>query len=442
MEDFLAARLQMAVSLGFHIIFACIGMAMPFLMAIAEYKWIRTGQQVYQDLAKAWSKGVAIFFATGAVSGTVLSFELGLLWPTFMKHAGPIFGMPFSWEGTAFFVEAIALGLFLYGWDKLKPWTHWWTGIVVGISGVASGIFVVAANAWMNSPAGFDWVNGQAINIDPVAAMFNDAWFSQALHMTIAAFVATGFAVAGLHALLLLKNRGNIFHRKAMKIALAVGAVAAIVQPLSGDYSAKDVAERQPVKLAAMEGHFETSQPAPLIIGGIPDEEAEEVHYAIEIPRMLSFLAHGDFNAEVTGLDQFPRDEWPPVVITHIAFQIMVGAGLIMMGVGLLYLYLYWKKRPKVFSRWFLWLVGICMPLGFIAVEAGWTVTEVGRQPWIIYGIMRTKDALSSMPGLQYPFYMFTALYLLLTGILIWLMRRQIITLSERYESANTIENS
>lgn len=442
MEDLLAARLQMAVSLGFHIIFACIGIAMPFLMAVAEYKWIKTGQKVYQDLAKAWSKGVAIFFATGAVSGTVLSFELGLLWPTFMEHAGPIFGMPFSWEGTAFFVEAIALGLFLYGWDKLRPWVHWGTGVVVGLAGVASGIFVVAANGWMNSPAGFDWVDGQAINVDPVAAMFNDAWFSQALHMTLAAFVATGFAVAGLHALLLLKDRKNIFHQKALKIALVVGGIAAILQPLSGDYAAKDVADRQPAKLAAMEGHFETSQPAPLIIGGIPDEENERVDYAIEIPRLLSFLAHGDFNAEVTGLDQFPRSEWPPVLITHIAFQIMVGTGVIMMLVGLLYFYFLWRKRKIFQKQWFLWLVGLCTPLGFIAVEAGWTVTEVGRQPWIIYGIMKTEDALSPMPGLQYSFYMITALYLLLTAIVSWLMYRQIITLSDRYESANKIQDA
>ena len=437
MEDLLAARLQMAVSLGFHIIFACIGMAMPFLMAIAEYKWIKTGRQVYQDLARAWSKGVAIFFATGAVSGTVLSFELGLLWPTFMEHAGPIFGMPFSWEGTAFFIEAIALGLFLYGWDKLRPWVHWGTGLVVGISGVASGIFVVAANAWMNSPAGFDWVNGRAINIDPVAAMFNDAWFSQALHMTLAAFVATGFAVAGIHALLLLKERKNLFHQKALKIALVVGGIAAILQPLSGDYAAKDVAERQPAKLAAMEGLFETSQPAPLVLGGIPDEENQRVNYAIEIPGMLSFLAHGNFNAEVTGLDQIPRDEWPPVLITHVAFQIMVGAGLLMMLVSLFYFYFLWQKRGILQKKWFLWLVGICTPLGFIAVEAGWTVTEVGRQPWIIYGIMKTEDALSPMPGLQYSFYMITALYLLLTLIVTWLMHRQIITLSSRYKSVN-----
>lgn len=437
MEDLLAARLQMAVSLGFHIIFAGIGMAMPFLMAVAEYKWLRTGEQAYRDLAGAWSKGVAIFFATGAVSGTVLSFELGLLWPTFMEHAGPIFGMPFSWEGTAFFVEAIALGLFLYGWDKLDRWVHWASGLVVGVSGVASGIFVISANAWMNSPAGFDWVNGQAINVDPVAAMFNDAWFSQALHMTIAAFVATGFAVAGLHALLLLKHRDSVFHRKAMTIALTIGAVAAIVQPISGDYSAKDVAERQPAKLAAMESHFKTEKPAGLIIGGIPDVENEEVHYAIEIPGLLSFLAHGSFDAEVTGLDAFPKEEWPPVLITHIAFQVMVGCGMLMALVGILYLALQWRWKHLIRRRWFLWLVGLMTPLGFIAVEAGWTVTEVGRQPWIIYGIMKTEEAVTNMPGLQYPFILFTGLYLVLTGILIWLMYRQVITLPDKYESVH-----
>ncbi|MDR8391634.1 cytochrome ubiquinol oxidase subunit I [Aliifodinibius sp. S!AR15-10] len=437
MEDLLSARLQMAISLGFHIIFACIGMAMPFLMAVAEYKWIKTGKVVYRDLAKAWSKGVAIFFATGAVSGTLLSFELGLLWPTFMEHAGPIFGMPFSWEGTAFFVEAIALGLFLYGWDKLNKWVHWSSGLVVGLSGVASGIFVLAANAWMNSPAGFDWVNGQAINIDPVAAMFNDAWFSQALHMTIAAFVATGFAVAGLHALLLLKHRNSDFHRKAMKIALAIGAVAALLQPLSGDYSAKDVADRQPAKLAAMESHFETKKGAGLVIGGIPDVENREVNYGIEVPGLLSFLAHGSFDAEVTGLEEFPEEEWPPVLITHIAFQVMVGCGMLMALVGLMYLLFEWKWKHLITRRWFLWLVGIMAPLGFIAVEAGWTVTEVGRQPWIIYGIMKTEDALTSMPGLQYPFYLFTGLYLFLSIVLVWLMARQISTLEETYESVS-----
>src|SRR5687767_6955830 len=264
MDDLVAARLQMAVSLGFHIVFACIGMTMPVLMAYSEWKWLRTGRQVYLDLTKAWSKGVAIFFAVGAVSGTVLSFELGLLWPTFMQHAGPIIGMPFSWEGTAFFVEAIALGIFLYGWNRLNKWVHWASGIVVGISGVLSGIFVVAANSWMNSPAGFDWVNGKAVNIDPVAAMFNDAWLSQAIHMTLAAFVSTSFAVAGVHAFLLRKNKAREFHRQAVRTALIFGAVAALLQPLSGDLSAKDVAKRQPAKLAALEALYKTSKPADL----------------------------------------------------------------------------------------------------------------------------------------------------------------------------------
>src|SRR4051794_3525973 len=186
----------MAISLGFHIVFSCIGMTMPWLMAVAQWRWLSTRDPLYRELARAWAKGVAVFFAVGAVSGTVLSFELGLLWPTFMKHAGPIFGMPFSLEGTAFFIEAIALGFFLYGWERFNPWFHWVTGVVVGISGIVSGILVVAANSWMNSPSGFDFVNGQYLNIDPMKAMFNAAWFQQALHMSIAAFAATGFAVA------------------------------------------------------------------------------------------------------------------------------------------------------------------------------------------------------------------------------------------------------
>src|SRR4051812_39320274 len=234
MHDLVAARMQMALSLGFHIVFSCIGMTMPVLMAFSEWRWLRTGKQVYLDVTKAWSKGVAIFFAVGAVSGTVLSFELGLLWPGFMKHAGAIIGMPFSWEGTAFFIEAIAIGIFLYGWDRLNRWMHWLSGIVVGISGVLSGIFVVSANAWMNSPSGFRWVGGKPVDIDPVAAMFNKAWLSQSIHMTLAAFISTGFAVAGVHAWLLLKNRNNTFHAHAMKIAFAFAAVAALLQPLSG----------------------------------------------------------------------------------------------------------------------------------------------------------------------------------------------------------------
>lgn len=429
MDNFLAARLQMTVSFVFHIVFACIGMTMPWLMFIAELKWIKTGKQVYLDLAKAWSRGVAIFFAVGAVSGTVLSFELGLLWPKFMLHAGAIIGMPFSWEGTAFFMEAIALGFFLYGWKRVNKWIHLTSGLVVGIAGVLSGIFVVAANSWMNSPTGFDWVNGHAINIDPLKAMFNKAWFQQALHMTIAAFASTCFAVAGIHALMLLYHKGNEFHTNAIKIALAFGIVAAFLQPISGDISAKNVAKIQPAKLAAMESLFKTSKPASLVIGGIPDVKNEKVKYGIHIPNLLSFLAHDDFNAEVQGLDKTKKEDWPPVLIVHIAFQIMVFMGLLMVGAGILYLFFTFKWKGNLEKRWWLKTLVWLTPVGFIAVEAGWIVTEVGRQPWIIYGIMKTKDAVTPMPGVQYPFFIITIIYLLLTFVVFWLLHRQIMAI-------------
>lgn len=426
MDDLIAARSQMALSLGFHIIFACIGMVMPFFMATSHLLYLKSGNVLYKDITKAWSKGVAIFFVTGAVSGTMLSFELGLLWPRFMEHAGPIFGMPFSLEGTAFFIEAIAIGFFLYGWDKFNKWFHWFTGVIVGVSGLASGILVVAANGWMNSPAGFDYVDGKYLNIDPIAAMFNDAWFEQALHMMVAAFVATSFAVAGIHALMLLKGKNVKFHTKAFRVAIIFGAVSAILQPLTGDIAAKDVAKRQPAKLAAMEAHFETEEHAPLIIGGIPDEKAEKVRYAIKIPGALSYLAHGNFSAEVTGLDKIPDEEQPPVAITHYAFQVMVLAGMLLLALGILYLVAHFVKHDWLKKQWFLKLFVMATPLGFLAVEAGWTVTEVGRQPWIMYGIMKTKDALTPMPGIMYSFMVITAIYISLSAIVIFLLYRQI----------------
>jgi cytochrome d ubiquinol oxidase subunit I len=345
--------------------------------------------------------------------------------------------MPFSWEGTAFFMEAIALGLFLYGWKRVNKWVHLISGLVVGIAGVLSGIFVVAANAWMNSPAGFDWVNGQAINIDPVKAMFNKAWFQQALHMTIAAFASTSFAVAGIHALMQLRHKGYEIHIKAVNIALAFGTVAAMLQPISGDISAKNIAKLQPVKLAAMESLFKTSKPAPLVIGGIPDVKKEKVKYGLYIPKLLSFLAHGDFNAEVEGLDKTNKDGWPPIVIVHFAFQIMVLMGILMVSAGILYLFFRFKWKENLEKRWWLKTLIWITPVGFIAVEAGWIVTEVGRQPWIIYGIMKTSDAVTPMPGIQYPFYLITVIYLLLTFVVFWLMRRQIIAIHTNPQNIN-----
>ncbi len=425
MDNLDAARLQMAFTLMFHIVFACIGMVMPFFMIVAHKKWLNTRNPVYLKLTKSWQKGVAIFFVTGAVSGTALSFELGLLWPEFMKHAGPIIGMPFSLEGAAFFIEAIALGFYLYGWDKIPEKFHWLTGVIVGLAGVASGILVVSANGWMNAPSGFEYVNGEFLNIDPIQALLNPAWFTQALHMTLAAFVATGFAVAGIHAFQIYRKKQVELHKKAFKIAITFGAIAAILQPLSGDLSAKDIAERQPVKLAAMEAHYNTASGVPLYIGGIVDNETQEVKYKIAIPKALSFLAFGDFDATVKGLNDFPEDHRPNVAITHYAFQIMVGIGTILLVFGLIFFIS--LKRPKWWQNKTFWLVFICLgPLGFIALEAGWVVTEVGRQPWIIHNIMKTKDAVTPMPGMVFSFYMYVILYSILAMAVTWLMARQI----------------
>jgi cytochrome bd ubiquinol oxidase subunit I len=426
MDNLLAARSQMAMSLGFHIIFAAVGIAMPLLMVVAEWRWLRTREEVYLTLAKRWAKGTAILFAVGAVSGTVLSFELGLLWPKFMEQAGAIIGMPFSLEGFAFFTEAIFLGIYLYGWNRVSPRKHLFAGAMVAVSGALSGIFVVIANAWMNSPTGFDWVDGRPVNIDPLAALLNPMAFSQTLHMTIAAYAATGFLVAGVHAFMLLGERENLFHRRALAIALAVGGVAATLQPLSGDISARAVAVTQPVKLAAMEGHFETEARAPLRIGGLPDEEKRETKYSIEIPAGLSILSFHDPNAVVQGLNDFPRELWPNVTIVHLAFQVMVGLGTLMMLAALWGALTWWRKRALPDGKWFLRSLVALAPAGMIAIEAGWVVTEVGRQPWIIQGVMKTAEAVTPMPGLVVPFVTFTLLYVFLSVIVVWLLIRQV----------------
>ncbi|HSE21162.1 MAG TPA: cytochrome ubiquinol oxidase subunit I [Pyrinomonadaceae bacterium] len=426
MDDLIAARSQMAMSLAFHIVFAAIGIAMPLLMVIAEGLWLKSKEDVYLLLAKKWAKGTAILFAVGAVSGTVLSFELGLLWPTFMGYAGSIIGMPFSLEGFAFFTEAIFLGIYLYGWDRVGPRSHLLSGVVVAISGALSGVFVVIANSWMNSPTGFDVLDGKPVNVDPIAAMANPMAVSQCLHMTIAAYAATGFIVAGIHAFLLQRDRNNLFHRRALAIAFVVGGIAAILQPLSGDLSARYVARYQPVKLAALEAHFETETAAPLIVGGIPDVDKAETRFALKIPYGLSLLAFHDPNATVTGLKDFPRDEWPNTVIVHLAFQVMVALGTVMAAVALWGAFLWWRRRSVPDGKWFLRSLVWTAPAGMLAIEAGWTVTEVGRQPWIIYGFMRTAEAVTPMPGLVVPFLLFTFLYLFLAVVVAWLLIRQV----------------
>jgi cytochrome d ubiquinol oxidase subunit I len=418
----------MAISLIFHIIFAAIGVALPLMMVIAEGLWLWKRDAAYLCVAKRWAKGTAILFAIGAVSGTVLSFELGLLWPRFMGLAGAAIGMPFSLEGFAFFTEAIFLGIYLYGWKRVSPGIHLLAGAIVAVSGLASAMFVCLVNGWMNTPTGFRLVNGKLTDINVWTALRNPAGLPEAIHMILAAYCAAGFATAGVHALLALRDRTNRFHQHAMAIALLVGGSAVVLQALSGDALARVTARNQPTKLAAMEGDFDTRSGAPLRIGGLPDVRTMQTKYAIEIPDALSLLAFHSPHATVEGLDKTPRDEWPNVLVVHIAFQIMVGVGTLLIGVSLVAAWLAWRHGHLMENRRFLQVLVLCGPLGFVALESGWVVTEVGRQPWIIYHVMKTSEAVTTMPGLTAPLLLFTALYLILAAIVIWLMSRHVIS--------------
>ena len=413
----------MAISLGFHIIFAEIGIGMPAMMVLAEWRWRKTGDDVWLELAKRWAKGTAILFAIGAVSGTVLSFELGLLWPRFMEFAGPIIGIPFSLEGFAFFTEAIFLGIYLYGWERVSPRTHLFSGIVVALSGMASAVFVVMVNAWMNTPRGVTLAGGRIAAVDPIAGMLNPSTFQQALHMVLAAYASTGIAVAGVHAIVLLRGSTRRFHRAALVASLAIGAPAAVLQPISGDLSARTVAITQPAKLAALEGQFDTEVGAPLRIGGWPDVDARRTRFAIEIPRGLSLLAFHDPGATVKGLSEFDRELWPPVLPVHFGFQIMVGLGTLMAIVAAWALVVLVRRHDILANRRLLLALAIVTPFGFIATEAGWTVTEVGRQPWVVQGMLRTADAVTPMPGVAVPMALFTILYIGLAAIVVVLMQ-------------------
>jgi cytochrome d ubiquinol oxidase subunit I len=436
-DDLAFARAQMGLSLAFHIVFAVIGIGMPLLMVVSEALWLRTRETTYLDLTRRWAKGTAVLFAVGAVSGTVLSFELGLLWPRFMQYAGGIIGMPFSLEGFAFFTEAIFLGIHLYGWDRVPALAHWLSGVMVALSGLASAVFVVCANAWMNAPAGFDLVDGRVTNVDPIAAMLNPAAFQQVVHMALAAYVATGFGVAGVHAYFLLRDRGHRFHRRAFGIALAVGAIAIPLQVASGDWIARMVAERQPVKFAAMEGLYRTQARAPITLGGLADDERMEIRWGLEVPTLLSLLAHHDPDATVVGLEEFSRDTWPDVQAVHLAFDVMVGLGSALLGLAAWAGWLALRRRRLPDATWLLRALVAAAPAGFIAIEAGWVVTEMGRQPWIIYGVMRTADAVTPMRGLAVPFVLFTGVYLLLSVVLVALLRREFVATAPPLDTRN-----
>jgi len=385
----LAARAQMTLTLVFHISLACLGVGMPLLMVLAEWRFLRTGDELWRTIAKRWSKAFLVLFAIGAVSGTVLSFELGLFWPNLMGKYGSVIALPFTLEGFAFFTEAIFGAIYLYGWDRLPAKTHWLAGWPVAISGMMSAWFVVTANSWMNCPRGFVMgENGSPESIDPFAVMLNPATWPMTLHMIFAAYVVSGFAVAAFYAFLLLRgNPHREYCRRAMVLGVVIGAVCILPQAMVGHWAGQRVADPnigQPIKFAAMEGHFETEKYAALHIGGYPDVETGEMKWSIAIPGMLSFLAFNDPAAEVPGLNDFDRSLWPNVVVTHFSFQIMVGIGTMLILLSAWCAFSRWKygRLPK--SSFFLWVIVLSGPAAWLAMQAGWFATEVGRQPWVV----------------------------------------------------------
>ncbi|YCK35839.1 cytochrome ubiquinol oxidase subunit I [Actinomadura sp. ATCC 39365] len=420
--DLDAARMQMALSLGWHIVIACLGVGMPAITLLAEWRGHRTGDNNYRLLARRWARALGVLFAVGAVSGTILSFEMGLLWPGMMGVYGEVIGLPFSLEGIAFFVEAIFLGIYLYAWDRLRPVAHLLTGIPIVLAGVASAFFVVAANAWMQQPTGYEVAGGRIVAVDPWAAMFNRATPPQTVHMILAAFMVAGFLMAGVYAVAMLRGRRDRYHRLGLLLPLTVAAAVTPVQIGVGDWAAHFVAEYQPVKLAAMEGVFRTGRGVPLHLGGIAVDG--ELKYALEIPYGLSLLAHWNPDAEITGLEQVPAADRPPVNMVHWAFQIMVlmGFALLLLAVCLA---LSWKRRRDLpESPWFLRAAALSGVAAVLALESGWVVTEVGRQPWIVFRVMRTSEAVNPAPGLVYGFALVTAVYVALTVATVYVMRR------------------
>lgn len=409
----LPARQQMALSLGWHIILACFGVAFPAMIFVLHRRGVRNGDEVALGLAKRWGKVAAVLFAIGAVSGTILSFEMGLLWPGLMGPYGDVIGLPFALEGIAFFTEAIFLGIYLYGWGRLPPKLHYRMLIPITMAGIVGTFCIISVNSWMNDPAGFRIVDGEVVDVDPLAAMFNDAVYAQFAHMWVAAYMVVGFCVAAVYAVGLLRGRDDAHHRTGFIVPFAFATVAALTQPFIGHVLGLQVGERQPTKLAAFELSTEAETQAPLRIGGLLIDG--EVRGAIEIPRIGSLIATNSFDGEVPGLNDVPPDERPPVNIVRVSFQTMVGIGFALMGFVLLFWIGRRRGRDWLSSRRFLRAAVVAGPAAIVAMEAGWIATEVGRQPWVVNGLLRTTDAASTSSGLWVSLAILVVVYTAMT---------------------------
>jgi cytochrome bd ubiquinol oxidase subunit I len=390
------AREQMAFTLGFHIILVPFGVAFTFLMLLANYRGIRRHDEAALLLARRWSQVAGVLFAVGAVSGTVLSFELGLLWPRLMGTYGAAYGIPFAVEGLFFFLEAIFVAIYLYGWNRMRPWPHFWTGVPVVLSGIGGTSSVVAANAWMNRPAGYTVRGGRVVEVDPIGVIFNGAFWYEALHMLLAAYMVAGFVVAGVYAVGLLKGRRDRYHRLGLAIPLTVAAIVTPFQIFVGDVAAREVARNEPAKFAAIEMVTRSGTHIPEILGGAMVDGRPR--YGLEIPSGASLLVGYSPGTPIAGLDRIPGDVRPAdrlVTTVHLGFDLMVGIGFALLGLSLWFAVLWWRHRAVPENRWFLRAVSVSGVLAVSALEAGWVVTEVGRQPWTVVGVLLTRDAVT-----------------------------------------------
>jgi cytochrome d ubiquinol oxidase subunit I len=421
-DHLLAARHTQALSFIFHIPLVCFGIAFPAMVLFTEGLWLRTGDPVYKALAKRWSKVMLILFAVGVVSGTILSFEFGLLWPNFTATFGEVFGLAFTLEGFSFFLEAIFIAIYVYGWDRLSPRSHFLCGIPIVITGLMGSLFVISVNAWMNHPTGFDLAGGEVTNVDPWAALFNSQLPFELTHMYFAGYMVAGFLVAAVYARAWLSGDRSRYNRAALIIPLTFATLVTPAQLIVGDWAARTVTKDQPVKLAAFEGLAHTERDAPFHIGGIYEDG--EVKYGIEIPYLLSILADHDPDGVVQGLNIVPPDDRPPINVTRLSFQTMVfiGTGLALLTV--VYVLTWWRRGRLPRSRWFYRALLLAGPLAVAALLAGWITTEVGRQPWVVYEVMRTEQAVTDAGGLQLVFWALLIVYLSLLGAVIWLLRR------------------
>jgi cytochrome bd ubiquinol oxidase subunit I len=422
-QDYLLeARQMQALSFAIHIPLVCFGIAFPALVLFAEGLWLRTGDPLYKALAKRWSKAMIILFAIGVVTGTILSFELGLLWPQFMASFGDVFGLAFGLEGISFFIEAIFIAIYVYGWDRLPRRIHFLTGIPIVVAGLTGSFMVISVNGWMNHPVGFDVVDGRVTDVRPFQALLNSNLWHELVHMYLAGYVVAGFVVASIYARAWLSGRRDRYHRVALIVALSVAALATPAQLLVGDWAARTVAENQPTKLAALEGLGPTTEGAPLHVFGVYEDG--EVKGGIEFPRLLSLLAYHDPDARVQGLEAVPSEDRPPVNLVRFTFQTMVFSGLGLAALGAVYLAVWWRRRRLPRSIWFYRAVLAAAPVSIAALIAGWVTTEVGRQPWVVYGIMRTEDAVTGADGIPVGFASLAVVYLVLGAVAFVLLRR------------------